>query len=330
VAPLCPAARVRRRREGWPQRGTRGSGTSLGAIRVVWRVRPWPSSWHRGTRERRPRQGGLTAALDCSGEQSREQQRWDNQINGTGGLLALRGSVGVAKQRRRHKDSTGRRRRDSGGAKIAQVSVEQTQQRGKGHTEGCPEQLTARRSSPWHWTGRGRDGGRITGCGRWRAVAELSARVGRARERARGFGKGRKSKREGGRAGRRAQKGHVGADVAGERTNVGTSTAGDRGREVEDKMTGGDDGTERESGHARGKQVGPTEHREREGEVSALGSAPTCGARLLGTGGTQARARAGLSGPAWAEIGFLFFQRFSNCFSIYFLYDFQFKFKSSF
>jgi hypothetical protein len=45
-----------------------------------------------------------------------------------------------------------------------------------------------------------------------------------------------------------------GADVAGERADMGASTAGDRGREVEDKMTGGDGGTERESGRVRGKQ----------------------------------------------------------------------------
>jgi hypothetical protein len=35
VVPLGPAARVRRRRGGWPQWGSRGLGTSLGAIRVV-------------------------------------------------------------------------------------------------------------------------------------------------------------------------------------------------------------------------------------------------------------------------------------------------------
>jgi hypothetical protein len=104
----------------------------------------------------------------------------------------LRGSAGVVKQRWRCRDSTGRRRRGSGCVKIAPVSVDRTQQRGKGHTEGCPEQLTVRRSSPWHWTGHVRDGGHKTGSGRRRAVAELLARVGRARERARGLGKGRK------------------------------------------------------------------------------------------------------------------------------------------
>jgi hypothetical protein len=87
------------------------------------------------------------------------------------------------------------------------VSEGRLNQGGKGHTEGCPEQLTVRQSSPWHWTGRERDGGRRTGGDRWRAVAGLSARVGRMRERARELGRGRKWARGGGRAGRRAQKG---------------------------------------------------------------------------------------------------------------------------
>jgi hypothetical protein len=150
VAPLGPAARVLRRREGWPRWGTRGSGTSLGAIRAVWQVRPWPSRWHRGTRERRPRQGGLTATLDCSGEKSREQQSGDDQIKGTGGLLTLRGSAGVTKQWRRRRDSTGQRCRGSGCAKIAPMSADRMQQRAEGHTKGCLEQLTVRRSSLWH------------------------------------------------------------------------------------------------------------------------------------------------------------------------------------
>jgi hypothetical protein len=64
------------------------------------------------------------------------------------------------------------------------VSVDRTKQRGNGHTEGCPKQLTARQNSPWHRTGRGRDDGHRTGSDRRRAVAELSARAGRARERA--------------------------------------------------------------------------------------------------------------------------------------------------
>jgi hypothetical protein len=58
--------------------------------------------------------------------------------------------------------------------------------------------------------------------------------------------------------------------MAGERANVGTSTTGDRGREVEDELTGGDGGTERESGHTC-ERTAPTSlahgaAREREGE----------------------------------------------------------------
>jgi hypothetical protein len=104
----------------------------------------------------------------------------------------LRGSAGVTKQRLRRKDAMGRQRRGSGCARIAPVSAGRTKQRGEGRTEGCPEQLTARRNSPWHGTGRGRDGGRKTGNSRRREVEELSARVGRARERVRGFGRGHK------------------------------------------------------------------------------------------------------------------------------------------
>jgi hypothetical protein len=50
-------------------------------------------------------------------------------------------------------------------------------------------------------------------------VAELSVRTGRARERARELGRGRKLERGDGRAGRRAQNGRGGSDV-------GVSTAG--------------------------------------------------------------------------------------------------------
>jgi hypothetical protein len=73
----------------------------------------------------------------------------------------------------------------------APVSADQMQQGGRGHTEGCSEQLTVRRSSPWHWTGHGRNGGHGTGGGCRRAVVELSVRAGRARERARELGRGR-------------------------------------------------------------------------------------------------------------------------------------------
>jgi hypothetical protein len=54
---------------------------------------------------------------------------------------------------------------------------------------------------------------------------------------------------------------------------------------------------------------------------------PTCGARLSGTEGAraQAHARAGLSGPVWAEIGFPFYRDFL----IAFLFIFSRIFNSS-
>jgi hypothetical protein len=55
--------------------------------------------------------------------------------------------------------------------------------------------------------------------------------------------------------------------VAGERADVGTSTAGDRGREVRDELTGGDGETEREGAGARegnsaDRSVSPSSERE--------------------------------------------------------------------
>jgi hypothetical protein len=202
--------------------------------RAVWRTRSWPSRWRRGTRGRRPRRGGLMAVRDSSGEQSHEQQSRNDQIKGTSGLLTLRGSAGVMEQRQRRKDVTGRRRRGSGCARIALVSADRTKQRGEWHTEGCPEQLTVRRNSPWHATGRGRDGGRRTGSGRRGAVAEISARVGRARERQGGLAEGANERGEVGEQGARLKRG-MGAGTWPE--NAWTwvrPRRGDRGREVWD------------------------------------------------------------------------------------------------
>jgi hypothetical protein len=87
-------------------------------------------------------------------------------------------------------------------------------------------------------------------------------------------------------------------DVAGERADVGTSTTGDRGREVEDELTGGVGGTEREAS-ASARETAPTglahgAARERErGREGALELAPIGRARLSGTEGARARARAG-------------------------------------
>jgi hypothetical protein len=204
--------------------------------------------------------------------------------------------------------------RSSGCARITPVSAGRLNQGGKGQTVGCPEQLTVRRSSLWQWTGRERDGGRGTGDNGRRAVAGLSARVGRARERASESGRGRKWARGGGRAGRGAQTGRGGSDVARERAVVGASTAGRSwaGGWGRDDRWGRWD-RERESGCTRGKphrQLGPTVQREREGgkRVRALRVAPTGGTRLSSRGGARARvrARAGLSGLPWAELAFPF------------------------
>ena len=64
--------------------------------------------------------------------------------------------------------------------------------------------------------------------------------------------------------------------MAGDRAVVGTSTAGERGREVGDELTGGVGGTERESG-ARERGTTPTnlDHgasRERGREDARVGS----------------------------------------------------------
>jgi hypothetical protein len=125
------------------------------------------------------------------------------------------------KQRRRRKDTTGRRRRGSGYARIAPVSADRTNQIGEGHTEGCLELLTARQNSPWH--GQGIDA-TVTAeraavdSGRWRSSLHTWA------ERERGRGGLAEGANE--RAGRGAQKGHGRRKVAGERTVVGASTAG--------------------------------------------------------------------------------------------------------
>jgi hypothetical protein len=107
-------------------------------------------------------------------------------------VLTSSANSGMFGERRGCDGASGRRWRGSGCARNAPMSADRTQQGRKGHTEGCPEQLTVRRSSPWRWTGHGRDGGHGTGSGRRRAVMELPARVGRSRERARELGRGRK------------------------------------------------------------------------------------------------------------------------------------------
>jgi hypothetical protein len=95
---------------------------------------------------------------------------------------------------------------------------------------------------------------------------------------------------------------------------------GDRGREVEEELTGGDGGTEREAGaRARGRrrQAWPTGQREGEGERGRAGwrqqAGPACQAPCARAQGV------GLSGPTWAELGFLFSREFLIAFLLIFL-----------
>ena len=117
---------------------------------------------------------------------------------------------------------------------------------------------------------------------------------------------------EGGRARHGAQKGWGRAEVAGDRTVVGASTAGDCGREVGDELIGGVGGTEREAGacaRGRRRQAWPTGQQEGEGE-RARGLAPTGGARLSGTKGARACSQARLNGPTGLKWFFYFLGNF--------------------
>jgi hypothetical protein len=131
----------------------------------------------------------------------------------------------------------------------------------------------------------------------------------------------------GGQAGCGAQKGRVHAEVAGDRAVVGASTAGDRGREVRDELAGGVGGTEREAGTLVGADKpgprGSERERERGREGARVGAdwrgPPIRHRRRVGARG------AGLSGPTWAELGFLF----SREFLIAFLFIFSRVFNSN-
>jgi hypothetical protein len=92
---------------------------------------------------------------------------------------------------------------------------------------------------------------------------------------------------------------------------------GDRGREVEDELTGGDGGTERECAHGEKNCADSStpQSSEREG-VSVLVGTDRRGPPVRHRG---ARARAGLSGPVWAEIGFPFSRDFLIAFLFIFL-----------
>jgi hypothetical protein len=100
-----------------------------------------------------------------------------------------------------------------------------------------------------------------------------------------------------GRAKRGAQNGRGRAEVAGDRAVVGVSTAGERGREVGDELTGGVGGIEREAGtRARGTAPRSLAHwvaGGREGDNAR--------ARQTDSQRGQVRGRA-QAGPTW---GFL-------------------------
>jgi hypothetical protein len=92
------------------------------------------------------------------------------------------------------------------------------------------------------------------------------------------------------------------------------STAGERGREVVDELTGGVGGTEREAGawaRETADKPGPLGSERDGGREGARELAPTGGTRLSGTEGARARARARarearLAGPTGLKWFFLF------------------------
>jgi hypothetical protein len=165
---------------------------------------------------------------------------------------------------------------------------------------------------------------------RRRVVAGLSARVGTARERASESGRGHKWARGGGRAVHEAQKGRGGSNVAEERAVVGASMVGDRGREVRDKLTGGDGGAERGRAGAHERtsadRSGPRD-RERSREAHSgwhRQAGPACQAeRARG----RERARGGWA--KWAALGRIIFSFFLE-FLIAFIFIFSRVFNSSF
>jgi hypothetical protein len=79
---------------------------------------------------------------------------------------------------RLHRGNSGERGLDAAGGKRAHRRVSRA--------ADSKAELT------WHWMGHWRDGDHRTGSCRWQAVAELAAHVGRARERAKGLGRGHK------------------------------------------------------------------------------------------------------------------------------------------
>jgi hypothetical protein len=154
------------------------------------------------------------------------------------------------------------------------------------------------------------------------------------RERGRGgWTEGTNERGEGGEQGARLKRGAEARTWMENERLWARPRRGDRGQEVRDRLTGGDGGTERERERVRARETSPiglAHGTETEGEESARWLAPTCGARLSGTGDAKAHARAGLNGLALAEMAFSFFLEFLflfYLFSLGFSIQIQFKFQ---
>jgi hypothetical protein len=122
--------------------------------------------------------------------------------------------------------------------------------------------------------------------GRWRSSLHAWAERERGRE---GWAEGTNERGEVGEQGARLNRG-AGARTCSENARSwARPRRGDRGREVEDELTGGDGRTEREAdARARGqrRQAWPMGQRERKGEREGW-LAPTSGACLSGTWGAR-------------------------------------------
>jgi hypothetical protein len=124
VAPLSPTARARRRQGGQPWRGSSGLGKWSGTFRATRRTRPWAQNRHGGASERRPQWEKSRGGATNSGEQLRGLwgDTWRNK--GMGRVLTLSANSGTLGERRGCDGASGRRRRGSGCARNAPVSVD--------------------------------------------------------------------------------------------------------------------------------------------------------------------------------------------------------------
>jgi hypothetical protein len=99
--------------------GLQRLGGGSGVFRVIRRTQSRAPRRRGSTIGRCTRRGKLTPALDCSGEQSREQQGSTQEIRGAGRFLTSRGSDGVTGQRWWRRDAMD----DGDGAPAARESL---------------------------------------------------------------------------------------------------------------------------------------------------------------------------------------------------------------